>query len=235
MIPITPFAWKSSTRAAVALNAATRRSSSAGKRPSARAGPASITPITCPGLRRQPRWRQNRRPQRNPQNPQVATIRTTLFAWKSSIRAAVASNAGTRLLSSADKGPSARPRPASIILLTCRLLQSLPRRKPNPRRRPNQPNRLNQRSQRNRRNHHRHRNLRNRGSAEHAKNFISIGWTLVRYVGEGIACGRIGASAREFFLISLLVLPELLREPIAEDAHARRELTVLGIHQRHRR
>jgi hypothetical protein len=163
MIPITPFAWRQSAPKAPASIACTRQSSSAGWGPSVRPGPALITPITCPGLRRLPRRKRNRSSQRSQENPRVAMIPTTPFAWKPTERMAAASNAFSRRWSSASSGPPARPGCASATPITSRHLWRRPRRKPNRRRQPNQRNR---RSQRSRCNHRRHRNLRNPSSAE---------------------------------------------------------------------
>jgi hypothetical protein len=158
MIPITPFAWRQSVRKAPASIACTRQSSSAGKGPSVRPGPALITPITCPGPRRRRRRQRNRRPRRQ-ENPRVATTPTTRFAWNHTVPMAASSSASIRRWNSAKYRPQARPGLASATPLTSRHLR---RRKPNPHRRPNQPNQPSRRSQRN------HRNLRNRSSAERA-------------------------------------------------------------------
>jgi hypothetical protein len=172
MIPITPFAWRQSARKAPASIACTRQSSSAGKGPSVRPGPALITPITCPGLRRRPRRKRNRSSQRSQKKTWVAMIPTTPFAWRPTEQMVAASNAFSRRWSSASSGPPARPGCASTTPITSRhLRRRLRRRKPNRRRLSNQRSRRNrrsQRSQRNRCNHRRHRNLRNRSSAERA-------------------------------------------------------------------
>ena len=163
MIPITPFAWRQSAPKAPASIACTRQWSSAGKGPTVRPGPALITPITCPGPRRRRRRQRNRRPQRRRENPRVATIPTTRFAWNHTVPMAASSSASIRRWNSAKYRPQARPGLASTTPLTSRhLRRRLRRHKPNPHRRPNQPN---QRSRRNQRNH---RNLRNRSSAERA-------------------------------------------------------------------
>ena len=166
MIPITPFAWRQSARKAPASIACTRQSSSAGKGPSVRPGPALITPITCPGPRRRRRRQRNQRPQRRQENPRVATIPTTRFAWNHTVPMAASSSASIRRWNSAKYQPQARRGLASTTPLTSRHLRRRLRcHKPNPHLRPNQRSRPNQRNQRNQRNH---RNLRNRSSAERA-------------------------------------------------------------------
>jgi hypothetical protein len=196
MIPITPFAWRQSARKAPASIACTRQSSSAGKGPSVRPGPALITPITCPGLRRRPRRKRNRNSQRSHENPRVAMIPTTPFAWKPTERMAAASNAFSRRWSSASSGPPARPGCASTTPITSRhLRRRLRRRKPNRRRLSNRRNRRSQRSQRNRCNHRRHRNLRNRSSAERAapipvQQVISGFFLVLGNAARTSACGR---------------------------------------------
>jgi hypothetical protein len=191
MIPITPFAWRQSARKAPASIACTRQSSSAGKGPSVRPGPVLITPTTCPGLRRRPRCKRNQSSQRSHENPRVAMIPTTPFAWKPTERMAAASNACTRQSSSAGKGPSVRPGPALIIPITSRHLWRRPRRKRNRRRQPNQ---RSQRNQRNRCHYRRHRNLRDRSSAERAapipvQHVISGFFLVLGNAARTSACG----------------------------------------------
>jgi hypothetical protein len=163
MIPTTPFAWRHLAREAPVSTAFTRRSSNAGKGPSVRPGPASITPVTSRHLWARPPRKRNRSCRRSHENPRVAMIPTTPFAWRQSTRQAPISTAFTRRSSSAGKGPSVRPGLASITPVTCRHLRKRSRRKPNQRRRPNE---RSQRSQRDRRNHRRYRDLHNRSSTE---------------------------------------------------------------------
>jgi hypothetical protein len=163
MIPTTPFAWRQLGREASVSTAFTRRSSNAGKGPPVRPGPASTTPVTSRHLWGQPPHKRNRSCRRSHENPRVAMIPTTPFAWRQLAREAPVSTAFTRRSSNAGKGPSVRPGPASITPVTCRQLCKRPRRKPNQRRRPNE---RSQRRQRDRRNHRRHRDLHYRSSTE---------------------------------------------------------------------
>jgi hypothetical protein len=237
MIPITPFAWRQSARKAPASIACTRQSSSAGKGPSVRPGPALITPTTCPGLRRRPRRKRNRSFQRSQKKTWVAMIPTTPFAWRPTERMVAASNAFSRRWSSASSGPPARPGPASTTRITSRHpRRRLRRRKPNRRRLSNQRslrNRRSQRSQRNRCNYRRHRNLRNRSSAECAAPIPVGGASQRRADAGGFASGFGGSSssrsASSYFTGGTATAKPTMRAQahVAESGEADRHITRL--------
>ena len=205
MIPITPFAWRQSARKAPASIACTRQSSSAGKGPSVRPGPALITPTTCPGLWRRLRRKRNRSSQRRHENPWVAMIPTTPFAWSPTERMAAASNAFSRRWSSASKEPWVRPGPASTTPITSRYLRRRPQRKRNQRRQPNQRSQRNRRSRRNRCNH---RNQRNRSSAEraapiHVQHVISGFFFVLGNAALTSACGTNAKCSDVRYLVAI--------------------------------